>query len=105
MFRTMTKRNTLYHVYRADINYSRGIVQAVVGIARRGNPIPILEYLQYIISRFNLILQHSLVLRAAEHHVSGPKYRIIHAKIQNGFAFLDEIYQIMAPIPIAPHMT
>ncbi|MGA9153518.1 MAG: hypothetical protein WBZ36_23310, partial [Candidatus Nitrosopolaris sp.] len=30
-----------------------------------------------------------LVLRATEYHVSGPTYRIIHAKIQNGFAFLD----------------
>jgi hypothetical protein len=46
-----------------------------------------------------------LVLHATEYHVSGPTYRIIHAKIQNGFAFLDEIYHIMAPIPIAPHMT
>jgi hypothetical protein len=61
-----------------------------------------------LIFQYTSILSHfteCLVLRATEYHVSGPTYRIIHAKIQNGFAFLDEIYQIMAPIPIAPHIT
>jgi uncharacterized membrane protein (Fun14 family) len=46
----------------------------------------------------------SLVLRAAEYHASGPKYRIIHAKIQSGRALLVEMYQMRAPMPIAPPM-